>query len=237
MSLHELSLSGHTVARFFVSHRCRSRRSGSTYILTVVALPVLIGIGALAVDLALMGLAAQRVQNVADTAALAGAVHGTDASAAVAAAGQTAGSNNLFSNWEVDAAITAYGPGETVPGFRALGYREHVTAVNGTTDFQFIFGRIFGLEQATVRRQSAAMCEVWRNRLANGFIFAGSSDPGVWGVYSDGLGNNFAGSIHSNTGVSLKGKDNLVTGDIRYRNAFDTGPNFTLDGDLIDHDA
>ncbi len=203
--------------------------------ITVIALPTLLGVGALAVDLALMSLSAQRVQNVVDTAALAGAVQGADASAAVLAANQTAAGNNTGSPWPVDTIVTAYGPGDTVPGFRALGYREHVTEVSGATDFRFVFGRIFGLERATVRRDAAAMCEVWRNRLGEGFIFAGSTDPSVWGIYSDGLRNNFDGSIHANTGISLNGKDNTLSGDIRYRHSFtQNGPGFVHDGDVIE---
>ncbi|MGI5819020.1 MAG: TadE/TadG family type IV pilus assembly protein [Armatimonadota bacterium] len=234
MPIHDLPLLGHTVGRSFVSCGCRSRRRGTAYVLTVIALPMLLGVGALAIDLALMGLAAQRVQNVADTAALAGATHGADSAASAVAAGQTTGTNNAFSNWQVDATISTYGPGETVPGFRTLGYREHVTAVSGTTDFEFIFARVFGLERAPIRREAAAMSEVWRNRLAEGFVFAGSSDPGVCGIYSDGQGNRYNGSIHSNTGISLNGKDNVLTGDIRYRNSYQqNAPNFTHQGELI----
>lgn len=235
MSSHELSPDGYTVARTCVSNQCRGKRRGSTHIITLVALPVLLGIGALAIDLALMGLAGQRVQNVSDTAALAGAVKAADAAGAITAADQTTTSNNEFSTWQVDGTTTTYGPGQQVPGFRTLGYREHVTEVVGTTDFQFLFARLFGLEQATITRDSAAMCDVWRNRLAEGFIFAGSTDPAIYGVYSDGLGNNFNGSMHSNTSMCLNGADNVVTGDIRYRNAFaQNGPGFTHDGDLIE---
>lgn len=234
MAPHELSPSRLSLIRPFVTGRCRAQRSGAVYPLMVVALPVLLGVAALAIDLALMGLAAQRVQNVADTAAIAGAIKGTDAAKAVTASERTAVSNNdCASAWQVQTTATTYGPGETVPGFRTLGYREHVIAVDGATEFSFIFGRIFGLEQTTVSRSAAAMCQVWRNRLAEGFIFAGATDPGVVGVYSDGQANRFNGSIHSNTGVHLGGKDNIVTGDIRYRNDFGHGPAFTHNGDLI----
>ncbi len=203
--------------------------------MVVLSLPMLLGVAALVIDLGMMSLAAQRVQHVTDLAALAGATRVEDTAASTAAADETAETNNSFSNWQVDTATTIYGPGDTVPGYRTLGYREYVTDVTGTTDFDFAFARIFGLERATITRRSAAVCEVWRNRLARGFIFAGSTDPSVWGVYSDGLSNQFNGSIHSNTGVSLNGGGNVVTGDILYRNAYEqNGPDFTLDGAVIE---
>ncbi len=235
MSLHELSPDAPGRSQSTVANRCRERRRGGTNVLFVLALPILLGVGALAIDLALMSLAAQRVQNVADTAALAGAVQVADTTASEVAVDQTAGTNNDFSPWQVNTTVTRYGPGQEVPGFRTLGYREHVVAVEGTTNFTFAFARLFGLEQATVTRDAAAMCEVWRNRLAEGFVFAGSTDPAVWGVYSDGKDNQFGGDIHSNTGISMNGLNNTVTGDIKYRNAYEqSGDGFTHYGTVME---
>jgi len=235
MRLHALPTSGRPVSLLCRPRHISGRRRGSSYALAIAFLPVLLGIAALAVDISLMGLAAQRVQNVADTAALAGATRIADATGAVSAADQTAATNNLFSNWQVDTAIATYAPGESVADFRSLGHREYVTEVVGTTEYRFAFGRIFGLERATITRRAAALCEVWRNRLAEGFIFAGSSDPNVWGIYSDGKENHFNGNIHSNTSITIRGDGNVITGDIRYRNVWDQqGPNFTHDGDLIE---
>lgn len=235
MRLHRLSFIFRTATGPFVSNRCSHRRRGSAYALTVVALPVLLGVGALAVDLAIMGLAAQRTQDVADTAALAGAVRAMDPSAAVVTADQTAATNNGFSTWHVDTTTTTYGPGQVVPDFRELGYREHVTAVTGTTEFRFLFGRVFGLDRITITRSSAAMCEVRRNRLAEGFIFAGETDPAVVGIHLDGAGNTLNGSIHSNTCVRLDRDYQTVIGDIRYRNShYQSGAYFTHEGQLIE---
>lgn len=72
----------------------RSPRRGSGHMLTVLALPALLGVSALAVDLGLMGVAAQRVQHVADLAALGGATRITDQTAAVATADETTETNN-----------------------------------------------------------------------------------------------------------------------------------------------
>ncbi|HCA47152.1 MAG TPA: hypothetical protein DEP45_07225, partial [Armatimonadetes bacterium] len=211
-----------------------SLRRGTGYTLTVVALPVLLGVAALAVDLGLMSVAAERVQHVADLAALAGATRGTDETGAVVLADETASSNNAVSNRQVDIVVTTYGPGQEVPGYRSLGLREHVTDVVATTRFDFAFARIFGLEAATITRHSAALCEVWRNRLADGFIFAGETDPAVTGVYVEGSRCSFNGSIHSNTCMSLNGSTMTVNGDIHYRNRFEQGgPSFAHTGSLI----
>jgi hypothetical protein len=84
-----------------------------------------------------------------------------------------------------------------------------------------LFARIFGLEGATIVRRSAALSEVWRNRLADGFIFAGETDPAVTGVYVEGSRCSFNGSIHSNTCMSLNGSTMSVSGAIRYRNHYE----------------
>ena len=212
---------------------CASPRRGAGYALTVIALPMLLGVAALAIDLGLMSVAAERVQHVADLSALAGATCGTDESGSVALADETATTNNAFSDWQVDTVVTTFGPGQEVPGYRTLGLREHVTDVTATTEFEFAFARIFGLEGATIVRRSAALSEVWRNRLADGFIFAGETDPAVTGVYVEGSRCSFNGSIHSNTCMSLSGSSMSVTGDIRYRNHYEqSGPIFSHVGEL-----
>ncbi|MFW6155759.1 MAG: pilus assembly protein TadG-related protein, partial [Armatimonadota bacterium] len=122
MRPHELSPDVRNISRSPVLCSSAGHRRGATYVVTVVALPILLGVAALAIDLGLMHLAAQRVQNVADTAALAGATRAADASGSVTAADQTTAANNAVSAWQVDTTVTTWGPGDSVPGFRTLGY-------------------------------------------------------------------------------------------------------------------
>ena len=70
------------------------KQIGATLPLVVFALTALLGMAALAIDMAMMTLARQRAQNVADAAALAGAANMATASQASTAANQVVSANN-----------------------------------------------------------------------------------------------------------------------------------------------
>ncbi len=236
---------GNTVRRRFCTwhggfpgNSVRRRRRGSVYALIMVALPVLVGAGALAVDLGLMTTAAQRVRHVSDTAALAGARCHGDASGTELAVEQIVGANNATSPWQVSPQMRCFAPGDEVPGHGPLGPREYAVEVTGQTQFHFGFARLLGLETADIARRSVARATVLRNRLQDGFLFAGSTDPTVYGLGILGDGICIDGSIHTNTGVYLRGSDMTVTGDVHYKNAYhQDGANFTVGGEVCEADV
>jgi hypothetical protein len=103
--------------------------------------------------------------------------------------------------------------------------------VTGSLPFDFCFGHAVGVGSTVVTRRAVAVATVFRNRLERAFIFAGATEPSVYGVSVEGLGNYLGGSIHSNTGAYLQGANMTVTGDIRYRNNYhQDGSNFALGG-------
>jgi len=209
------------------------RRSGTASMLTILALPTLFGAAALAIDLSLMGSAAQRVHHVTDAAALAGARYQCEPLGSACVVDQVLALNNADSPWQVGCQAQYYGPGQEIPGYGALGPHEYAAATTGKTRFDYCFARALGLDNIEITRSAVATATVLRNRMGNRFIFAGATDPWVYGVAIEGAGNLIDGSIHSNTGVYLNGADMTVSGDIAYRNLFvHDGPNFTLGGSL-----
>ncbi|MGD9495784.1 MAG: pilus assembly protein TadG-related protein [Armatimonadota bacterium] len=231
-------MSGRSLRRRFVScwrapigRSGRASRRGSVYALSVVALPVIIGAAALAIDLGMMTNAAQRVRHVADSAALAGAACYRDERGAEAIVRDIVNTNNEGSPWQVTPEARFWGPGQYVPGYGTLGPRECAADVVGHTQFRFAFARVLGLDTADIARRAVARATLRRNDLSGGCIFAGATEPGVYGVGIDGAGVTINSSIHSNTGVYFSGPNMTVTGDITYRNAYDQGGQyFTLGG-------
>lgn len=198
----------------------------------VVALPALLGAAALAIDLGVMTLTAERVRNVVDAAALAGARSYSDPTTAIAAAQQIAAENNTTSFWQVTPEVQCYGPGDTVPGYGVLTESEHVVDVTGHARFDFFFGRALGLTSTDVQRRAAARVLVWTSGVGEAFIFAGCSDPDVNALTMIGGGNTICGPVHSNGALWFEGKDNTVDGDIKYGSvATINGQNFVCTGE------
>lgn len=101
-----------------MSSRQSCRQSGATLPLVVFSLTALLGMAALAVDVALMTLARQRAQNVADAAALAGAQSAASGGQAATAAGQVITANNAVGSAFGGAGVTTGTSGAiTVTGY------------------------------------------------------------------------------------------------------------------------
>ncbi len=231
MSRHEWPLSRPSKSRCLGRRRRARRRAGTASMLIIVALPTLFGVAALAIDLSLMGSAAQRVHHVTDAAALAGARYQCEAPGATAAVDAVVALNNAGSPWSVGCEARHYGPGEEIPGYGTLGPHEYATATTGNTRFDYCFARALGLQHIEITRTAVAAATVLHNRMGNRFIFAGATSPWFYGVVIEGAGNVIDGSVHSNTGVYLNGADMTVSGNIAYRNLYSRdGPNFTLGG-------
>ncbi|MEA3401226.1 MAG: pilus assembly protein TadG-related protein [Armatimonadota bacterium] len=212
----------------------RGGRRGSVSSLTVAALPVLMGVAALVFDIGAMTLAVQRVQDVTDAAALAGAANTAELGSRDVAVSETVAANNNASPWQVTSTVHYYVPGDEVPGCGTLGHRQYAAEVVGQAEFEFSFAKALGAEQVTLERGALARAELWRNGLSDSFIFAASTDPGVDGITLNGSGNTLNGSIHSNTGVYINGSNLSVTGDVEYRNDLDiSGSGFSVGGQTV----
>ncbi len=90
-----------------------TQQTGAALPLVVFALTALLGVAALAIDIAMMTLARQRAQNVADAAALAGAANSATASQASTAATQVVTANNA-NGTAFGGASVALGAGSSV---------------------------------------------------------------------------------------------------------------------------
>lgn len=211
--------------------RSRGRR-GLSSVMMIIALPALLGVAALAIDLGVMTLTAERVSNVADAAALAGARSFTDEATAVSAAQTVTAANNTTSYWQVTPEVRCYGPGQTVSGYGMLGESEHVVEVVGHARFDFLFGRALGLTSTEVYRRAAARVLIWTSGVGEAFIFAGCTDPNVNALTMIGGGNTICGPVHSNAGLWFEGKDNTVDGNVEYGSvATINGQNFVCTGE------
>ena len=168
MKLHELSPDRFAATWSSVSKRCRGPRRGSPFLVTMVALPVLLGAAALAIDLSTLILAAQYSQTVADQAALAAATKlpyqtiaaGTIDSMAVA-------NNDENSSWHAvidpSADVEMFSQGETAPGYGELGAGASAVKVTAHTETEFHFARMFGIDSATARRSATAVRAVFND--------------------------------------------------------------------------
>ncbi len=132
-------------------------RSGVAGAWVVVSFVVLAGMAALVIDLGQLVVAAQRCQDVADAAALAGAPHLPDQSPAREAALATAVANNAeATGFHVEIEpddITFFGPGDTI-GDTVLGPWAHGMQVEVRAPVQYSFARILGLTGAVASRRA-----------------------------------------------------------------------------------
>lgn len=121
--------------------------SGQVLILTVLAMAVLLGMAAMAIDVGLFLHDRRNLQNAADAAALAGAADLPDNPVlAVIKAREWAEDNgiDLSSELELVEVRTTYVPNDTM----------HVAVKR---DFSFVFGRVLGLDQANVGADASAV--------------------------------------------------------------------------------
>jgi len=198
----------------------RSCRRGTSSVLVVIALPVLLGAAAAAIDLAVLTAEGQKVQNVIDNAALSGARCYASPEVAEAVVNRIVAENNAITTWQVAPATTCYGPGDDVPGYRTLVGDEHAVEVNAQADFSFFFGRLIGLTTTTVHRRAVARVTVQSNGLGDVFIFGGATNEDCDAVKVMGRANTLVGNIHTNSSMLLGGLKTVMDGDIAYVGEF-----------------
>lgn len=138
----------------------RTRR-GAIGPYVVMSVVVLLGMAALVVDVGRLTLAAQRAQDVADSAALAGATRLPRQDAARVTALGTVTANNEVSSWlQADcssADISFYGPGDVVEGYGELGMWSYAVAVTARVPVEYGFARILGIDGAVATRSCTVM--------------------------------------------------------------------------------
>ncbi|MFP4248882.1 MAG: pilus assembly protein TadG-related protein [Armatimonadota bacterium] len=144
-----------------MSDRCPGRR-GAAYMIMVLALPVLLGVGALAVDLSILMLAAQYSQTVADQSALAAATKMPDQHSASSAVNAIVTANNRENpRWctvaDPSATAETFLEAETIPDYGQLSASATAVRVTVHTTTEFRFARIFGLTTAEAQRSAIAV--------------------------------------------------------------------------------
>ncbi|TEU12945.1 MAG: hypothetical protein E3J25_06530, partial [Anaerolineales bacterium] len=127
----------------------------------VVALMTLLGMAALVIDVGRLIVAAQRAQDVADSAALAGACELPYAQEARDVAGDTILANNsegIGFQVQCDASDIIYcSPSEDLPGYGTLGPWAHGLCVSTHVPVEFGFARIVGVESGTATRSATVL--------------------------------------------------------------------------------
>lgn len=140
--------------------RGRSPRAGIAGAWVAVALVALAGAASLAIDVSTLVIAAQRCQDVADSAALAGGIWLPDETRAAQAALATLDANNAEgAGWPVTATvddITFYRPGDTVAGI-VLGPWANAMAIRVHSHVDYTFGRLLGIYGANARRRAVVV--------------------------------------------------------------------------------
>lgn len=218
--------------------RTRSGRTGVIGAWVAVALVLLLGVAALVFDLGWLILAAQRAQDVADAAALAGALTLPDrADCEARIQGAVAANNEAVPVWAMSVSnqddLTYFMPGDEVPGYGEVDEYQWAVDVVVHTDVVYGFGRIFGVTGAHLTRHATALAD-GRRGAGDGFIFAGETDPRVQGVRANGSDLTVKGTVHSNTQVRMNGSNQTVTGAIEYLYAFVSNGSNNDYGDIIE---
>jgi hypothetical protein len=198
--------------------------SGQALVLVALAMTVMVGMGAIAIDIANWYQAHHRAQVVADAAALAAA------------------------NCMVNQGITRTGSPECITTTDAANVATHYAATNGVSipvsDVSFnsstvtvttpnpqppLFGGLFGLSGSAVKAVAAA---TWTANVSNNcttseqaaggcyFLFARDSNCSHYGVTVANNGNvAVKGGIWSNSGIDTSGADNNSQwGHVKYGN-------------------
>jgi hypothetical protein len=126
-----------------------------------VALVALLGVAALSIDIGRLVVAAQRAQDMADGAALAGgcklpyAQEARDTSVDTISANNSEGAGFQVQCEASD--ITCYGPYEEVPGYGTLGPWAQAISVSTHVPVQYNFAPIVGVEGATATRSATVL--------------------------------------------------------------------------------
>lgn len=137
-------------------------------IMVASGLLVLMGVGALCVDVGRVQVAAQRTQDVVDAAAFSAGPLLIQPNEAIATALMTAQANNTgqgpfavrinHTGNGGQSDIEYYPPGSTLPGMNEpLGMFARAIRVTGHIDMPYTFGRAIGLDQVTVTRSATVI--------------------------------------------------------------------------------
>ena len=204
-------------------HSTRARRGGVVGAWMVVALLGLLGIAALVVDIGSLIAAAQRVQDVVDAAALAGAARLPETDDARFRLQSLVMANNAetpaFATTVTYEDVVFQNQGANIEGYGTLQAGEHSCQVTGRCRVEYAFARIFAIEGATVvRSATAVLTDSEAGGGSGGIFFAAESAPNLWGVSINGSSLFVDGTVHPNTGVVVNGSHQTVTGVISYRN-------------------
>lgn len=206
--------------------RCARPRAGSTLLIALLALVVLMGCTAMAIDVGAVHCRASRMQNTCDAAALAGAaalpvaVTAKDAAAFMYQANRTgattgvSGSNGTYNIGGDSVTVTtpfsdAYTTSMSWPS-------QDLVQVSATAPFPLTFARLVGLDTINVTRRAVALrCGAGQGEygLGEGVIFA--LDQGY-----DINCNTFKikGSVISNNDIDVVLNNVWVSGKWRARN-------------------
>ncbi len=126
-----------------------------------VTLVTLLGMAALAIDVGRLTIAAQRAQDMADSAALAGATRLPYTDTARATALRTVLSNNDegvgMETFCASEDIVFYGPTETVPNYGELGAWAHAMTVTTRVPVEYGFANVVGISGAVAERSCTVM--------------------------------------------------------------------------------
>jgi Flp pilus assembly protein TadG len=142
--------------------RGRSTQAGSVYAIVILAMLMLVGMAAFAMDIGRAILAAQHAQEVADAAALGAASKPINQSTSVTLAriGDTIGANNAARGpvvtWS-SGEVTFYSAGQTVEGYGTLGSYEEAARVVTHVAVPYYFSKMFGIAGTTVTRRATAV--------------------------------------------------------------------------------
>lgn len=216
------------------------RRQGAIVALVAIGLVALMGMVALALDVGRLTVAAQRVQNVADGAALAAANQdmSSDQTGALSRAGGIVTANHDSTpsglTWNSGETIF-YDAGQTVPDYRLLADSEQAITVTVREQLRFDFAPIVGVQGTEVYRRATAL-----RRQTSGFlscIFAhgistssdknitynGSSQifhhSDIWSncdITMNGSGQHIDAAAHANRDFTINGSNQTVTGIAEY---------------------
>jgi hypothetical protein len=136
-------------------------------ILLVAGLTVIIGTAALSVDVGRIMMAAQRAQDVADAAAMAGGAVLRVPADAIVAAQQCVAANNLphqgapitctYIAGSTASDIRYFAPYSYVPNYGWLGWAAKAIQVTTHVTVPYTFGRVLGLTQKSITRRALAV--------------------------------------------------------------------------------
>jgi len=217
----------------------RDNREGVIGVWMVVALLALVGMAALVFDLGRLTLAAQHVQSVADSAALAGALQLPDYAVCEQRLQAIVDSNNGDRPvWPVVVDpmtdLVYYTEGTEVPGYGTLEDDEYAVAVTAHSTVTYSFARLFGINEVEVTRTATAL-STGSGSPGSGIFFAGETDPSDYGIVITGSDHYMDGTIHSNTKVRFTGSHQVVEGDVEYLHDFRmVGSGHEIRGDSVE---